>query len=106
MIRRPPRSPLFPYTTLFRSIAARYVDPANVTASFAAYPVPIVHAPRKFIPAAPITPVAPGAPAGPAAPVAPVAPVGPVAPVNPSGPIGPCGPASPVAPATPCSPIG
>src|ERR1035441_7958459 len=76
-------------------IAARYVDPPNVTASFAAYPVPIVHGPRKFIPAAPgapvapVPPVAPGAPAGPAPPVAPVAPAGPVAPVNPSGPIGP-----------------
>src|SRR5438067_5890737 len=27
MIRRPPRSPLFPYTTLFRSEAARQLDP-------------------------------------------------------------------------------
>src|SRR3712207_8173689 len=27
MIRRPPRSTLFPYTTLFRSAAARRVDP-------------------------------------------------------------------------------
>src|SRR5258707_5438860 len=26
MIRRPPRSTLFPYTTLFRSIAVRHVD--------------------------------------------------------------------------------
>src|SRR5256886_11375982 len=30
MIRRPPRSPLFPYTTLFRSLTA-YNDPSNVT---------------------------------------------------------------------------
>src|SRR3989454_11770954 len=28
MIRRPPRSTLFPYTTLFRSIADEAVDPA------------------------------------------------------------------------------
>src|SRR3712207_9590338 len=26
MIRRPPRSTLFPYTTLFRSLPGRYVD--------------------------------------------------------------------------------
>src|ERR1051326_9337663 len=26
MIRRPPRSTLFPYTTLFRSLAARYLN--------------------------------------------------------------------------------
>src|ERR1039457_7584095 len=26
MIRRPPRSPLFPYTTLFRSIASENID--------------------------------------------------------------------------------
>src|SRR3712207_8595558 len=31
MIRRPPRSTLFPYTTLFRSI--RYVHPADVSAT-------------------------------------------------------------------------
>src|SRR2546422_8180543 len=29
MIRRPPRSTLFPYTTLFRSEAARRYDPAH-----------------------------------------------------------------------------
>src|SRR5258708_23010628 len=28
MIRRPPRSPLFPYTTLFRSVARRVVEQA------------------------------------------------------------------------------
>src|SRR5258708_25814498 len=28
MIRRPPRSTLFPYTTLFRSLAARHAMPA------------------------------------------------------------------------------
>src|SRR5258707_6748051 len=27
MIRRPPRSPLFPYTTLFRSLGSRPADP-------------------------------------------------------------------------------
>src|SRR5260221_3903753 len=33
MIRRPPRSTLFPYTTLFRSIAAiRHQDPTSVAA--------------------------------------------------------------------------
>src|SRR5258708_39970711 len=30
MIRRPPRSTLFPYTTLFRSAGAANVKPANV----------------------------------------------------------------------------
>src|SRR3712207_8908586 len=29
MIRRPPRSTLFPYTTLFRSLPARHRDPAD-----------------------------------------------------------------------------
>src|SRR2546430_7155796 len=29
MIRRPPRSTLFPYTTLFRSVLARLMDSAN-----------------------------------------------------------------------------
>src|SRR5258708_9589360 len=32
MIRRPPRSTLFPYTTLFRSPASRRRDPAPSTA--------------------------------------------------------------------------
>src|SRR5258708_6571292 len=32
MIRRPPRSTLFPYTTLFRSLAQRDVDLAQVLA--------------------------------------------------------------------------
>src|SRR5687767_15262342 len=30
MIRRPPRSTLFPYTTLFRSVVHRDVKPANI----------------------------------------------------------------------------
>src|ERR1039458_4747890 len=30
MIRRPPRSTLFPYTTLFRSINARFAKPIDV----------------------------------------------------------------------------
>src|SRR2546430_7503147 len=30
MIRRPPRSTLFPYTTLFRSIANKYADPKRI----------------------------------------------------------------------------
>src|SRR2546430_3895448 len=29
MIRRPPRSTLFPYTTLFRSLATMYLTPSN-----------------------------------------------------------------------------
>src|SRR5256884_9093069 len=29
MIRRPPRSTLFPYTTLFRSACVAYIDPGN-----------------------------------------------------------------------------
>src|SRR3712207_8032286 len=29
MIRRPPRSTLFPYTTLFRSLSRRWVEPAQ-----------------------------------------------------------------------------
>src|SRR3989449_5457040 len=29
MIRRPPRSPLFPYTTLFRSLPRRGIEPAE-----------------------------------------------------------------------------
>src|SRR3712207_2838047 len=33
MIRRPPRSTLFPYTTLFRSMRAITVDPAAMTAT-------------------------------------------------------------------------
>src|SRR2546430_12402151 len=33
MIRRPPRSTLFPYTTLFRSIAAVGSDPRKVAAA-------------------------------------------------------------------------
>src|SRR2546425_6900339 len=35
MIRRPPRSTLFPYTTLFRSLFERY-DPAEVAAALLA----------------------------------------------------------------------
>src|SRR2546430_3606405 len=31
MIRRPPRSTLFPYTTLFRSIGRTWWDPYNLT---------------------------------------------------------------------------
>src|SRR3712207_8954131 len=33
MIRRPPRSPLFPYTTLFRSQVKAFADPALVGGS-------------------------------------------------------------------------
>src|SRR2546422_4184629 len=39
MIRRPPRSTLFPYTTLFRSVADSNGTPVpNITVSFAAVP--------------------------------------------------------------------
>src|SRR2546426_7206903 len=50
MIRRPPRSTLFPYTTLFRSVARGSVDALrivlanknlNLTTDFAEGPVPI-----------------------------------------------------------------
>src|SRR3712207_8277246 len=34
MIRRPPRSTLFPYTTLFRSIYGFYYTPENLSATF------------------------------------------------------------------------
>src|SRR2546422_6850832 len=36
MIRRPPRSTLFPYTTLFRSLIAQYLGAALLTAGLAA----------------------------------------------------------------------
>src|SRR5258708_22394291 len=36
MIRRPPRSTLFPYTTLFRSQPARWLYPASAAAAAAA----------------------------------------------------------------------
>src|SRR2546422_5823895 len=39
MIRRPPRSPLFPYPTLFRSVGARCPRPACVCAFSAPPPV-------------------------------------------------------------------
>src|SRR2546422_2259243 len=48
MIRRPPRSTLFPYTTLFRSRvridAARHIESEDG----AALPVRVVHQPGKF----------------------------------------------------------
>src|SRR5438132_1814288 len=50
MIRRPPRSTLFPYTTLFRSIAeiGRHGDVASLEALFDAEPRPTPqHADRK-----------------------------------------------------------
>src|SRR5260370_23182535 len=34
MIRRPPRSTLFPYTTLFRSVAWSLVGPSNAASEF------------------------------------------------------------------------
>src|SRR2546429_7808396 len=40
MIRRPPRSTLFPYTTLFRSCAERPFYPADIAGVLAAVPRP------------------------------------------------------------------
>src|SRR3712207_8144267 len=39
MIRRPPRSTLFPYTTLFRSVAAMYALAAGVNAAAALFSI-------------------------------------------------------------------
>src|SRR2546430_9230844 len=56
MIRRPPRSTLFPYTTLFRSVDARNSRWISAGDSFqrlrASVPTqnPIVHSPRFFQP--------------------------------------------------------
>src|SRR2546422_11592904 len=44
MIRRPPRSTLFPYTTLFRSLVDQ-VAPGHVLAAPGAHLHPVVHAP-------------------------------------------------------------
>src|SRR3712207_7259849 len=42
MIRRPPRSTLFPYTTLFRSLLApKLLSPAKLAVTAPAYPVPV-----------------------------------------------------------------
>src|SRR5205807_5422054 len=38
MIRRPPRSTLFPYTTLFRSIACQWRSPASRNSQFSERP--------------------------------------------------------------------
>src|SRR3712207_8028039 len=51
MIRRPPRSTLFPYTTLFRSVAADGCGPSQVRAGGRAAPVPGARAPRAGPPA-------------------------------------------------------
>src|SRR2546430_11969116 len=37
MIRRPPRSTLFPYTTLFRSMAEQFADALDVSPAWLAY---------------------------------------------------------------------
>src|SRR2546425_4774084 len=42
MIRRPPRSTLFPYTTLFRSVAAALAA-GYLTAYLVIFPAPILH---------------------------------------------------------------
>src|SRR5690349_22550570 len=38
MIRRPPRSTLFPYTTLFRSVAAALLAPSSLALLLPAFP--------------------------------------------------------------------
>src|SRR3989475_11304985 len=62
MIRRPPRSTLFPYTTLFRSLAvglaAALPLPATALAR-AQQPTPPRHAPRRGAPPPPPPPPAP-----------------------------------------------
>src|SRR2546427_12654071 len=50
MIRRPPRSTLFPYTTLFRSDAAGPDRPASRAGSGSAIQTPPAPAPRPFAP--------------------------------------------------------
>src|SRR2546421_8572769 len=40
MIRRPPRSTLFPYTTLFRSYSARIVSASDESLDFALFIIP------------------------------------------------------------------
>src|SRR2546430_116044 len=42
MIRRPPRSTLFPYTTLFRSLRPALVGRVSVTVTPLAVPVPLL----------------------------------------------------------------
>src|SRR2546427_8781146 len=46
MIRRPPRSTLFPYTTLFRSVLVRRRDPGDIQcgARWSVWPTVIAHA--------------------------------------------------------------
>src|SRR5256886_13479470 len=46
MIRRPPRSTLFPYTTLFRSIVISFSDPATS--------IGILHSVRRLRPEVPV----------------------------------------------------
>src|ERR1700689_3318974 len=57
------------------ALLARYVDPSNVTASSTAEFEAEFHAPRKFIPTAPVVPAGPAAPVGPAIPCNPCAPI-------------------------------
>src|SRR5688572_31830219 len=45
MVRRPPRSPLFPYTTLFRSLGPRATAPPAMTGSSARLVTPAAPAP-------------------------------------------------------------
>src|SRR5256885_5275269 len=47
MIRRPPRSTLFPYTTLFRSRAARIIRRPTTPSSFSRAPSAEFHRDRK-----------------------------------------------------------
>src|SRR3712207_7428203 len=50
MIRRPPRSTLFPYTTLFRSVVVVDVDDAVLLANPAARALGIVRGTRLLVP--------------------------------------------------------
>src|SRR3989442_3680278 len=49
MIRRPPRSPLFPYTTLFRSPCAAHQLDGQYVAGLGSQHAPSVHPPMRVI---------------------------------------------------------
>src|SRR5580704_13540493 len=55
-------------------VTAIQEEPLSVTTSLFVYALPLSHAPRNVMPAAPAAPVAPGAPLTPFAPGVPVAP--------------------------------
>src|SRR3989442_9985808 len=53
MIRRPPRSTLFPYTTLFRSLESRNAEGGSRNAEQTSTPCSAFRAPRSALPGAP-----------------------------------------------------